>query len=118
MSLKKISQGSMVALILVLGIPVIALAGSKQDAKAVVTTSFQLVGGEVLNGTTLEQGEYTVIAREAEVSFVRNGKVVAQAPIQWKDLGKKARQNTLLSEAGSIQEIQFGGKTESAVVRE
>ncbi len=72
----------------------------------------------VVNGTTLPAGDYVVRydvdGTNAQVSFVRNSKVVATATGQMKQLNDNVQHNqVVLSGEGtpaSISEIDFGGK--------
>ncbi|MGB7764337.1 MAG: hypothetical protein WBL33_04870, partial [Candidatus Acidiferrales bacterium] len=77
--------------------------------------TFDLVGSKSLNGTTLPPGEYKVVASDSQVSFLIKGRIVAQAPIQWKDI-ELADTNAVVDQSGSIQEIRFKGKGRSAVI--
>lgn len=77
--------------------------------------SFILVQNQSLNGTTLPPGEYQVIASDSQVSFLLKRKIVAQAPIQWKDV-VLTDSNAVVDEGGNIREIRFKGKRRSVVV--
>jgi len=86
--------------------------------KAVARSHFNILGGETLNGTTLASGDYNVIASDSTVSFFRGNKLVAQAPIQWKDGARKVEQNAIVTDTGKIQEVRFKGQSRSVVVQQ
>ncbi|MGC1291560.1 MAG: hypothetical protein WA855_09785 [Candidatus Acidiferrales bacterium] len=56
-----------------------------------------------------------MVASDSQVSFLIKGRIVAQAPIQWKDI-ELADTNAVVDQSGSIQEIRFKGKGRSAVI--
>lgn len=116
MSRNKPLQLLAVALALALAIPALAASKSKNDPKPIARSTFELVGNETLNGTALKPGVYVVTADEAKVSFWRNDKLVAEAPIQWQTLMDITARNTLVLDSGKIQEIRFAGKTRSVKV--
>jgi hypothetical protein len=105
------------ALLLALAIPAIA---SPKDSMVLTGNvlakgTFILVQSKSLNGTTLQPGEYEVIASDTQVSFLLKRKIVAQAPIQWKDV-VLTDSNAVVDESGNIREILFKGKKRSVVV--
>ena len=106
-----------VALMLAMALPAVASPRGAKTPKAVVKSHFAIVGGEILNGTTLAPGDYNVIATDSTVSFFRGSKLVAQAPIQWKDNNQKVDQNAILVDTGKIQGVRFKGKNRSVVVQ-
>lgn len=105
------------ALLLALVLPALAAAkNTKQiNGSVIARGDFTLYTTRSLNGVTLKAGEYNVLATDSQISFVHNGKVVAQASIQWKD-AQPADSNALMADGGNIKEIQFKGKKRSAVV--
>jgi hypothetical protein len=52
------------------------------------------------------------------VRLSMNGKVVAEAPVQWKDETAKAKYSAFVSEGNKITEIHFGGKTRFVTISE
>ncbi len=107
------------ALLLALALPVMAAPKNKntmQTSGAVLAKGdFTLYTARSLNGTALKPGDYKVVATNSQISFVHNGKVVAQASIQWQD-SAPVGENTLVADSGNIKEIHFKGKKQSAVV--
>lgn len=81
-----------------------------------IHSSFNLPSPAKLSGTPLKAGEYEVKADETKVTLVFNGKVVAEAKVEWKDGASKASQTSLLIVGEEIKEIRFGGKSRYAVI--
>ena len=101
-------------LVLALGMSISAFAGSTK------TDNITLYHDAQLNGTTIPAGDYTVKCEtngtNAQVKFIKNGKEVASASGQTKDLGKKTQRAQLVLQNGggvpSITEVDLcGSKT-------
>lgn len=105
-------------LLLALALPLMAAPknSTMSPGKVLARATMNLYATHSLGGATLQPGEYTVIATDSQISFLRNGKPVAQASIQWKDI-ERAADNTILANAGAIREIYFKGKKRSAVIQ-
>ena len=106
-----------VALMLAVAIPAMASPKGAKMSNSIVKGQFAVAGGEIINGTTLAPGEYKVVANDSTVSFFRGSKLIAQAPIQWKDGTQKIEQNAIVTDAGKIQEVRFKGQNRSVVVQ-
>lgn len=106
-----------VALMLAVAIPAMASPKGAKMSNALAKGQFSLAGGEIINGTALTPGEYKVVANDSTVSFFRGDKLIAQAPIQWKDGVQKVEQNAIVTESGKIQEVRFKGQSRSVVVQ-
>lgn len=117
MTRNKLTHVFAFALLLAMSLPALAAAKNTKQINGSVLEkgNFTLYATRSLNGVTLKAGDYKVLATDSQISFVRDGKVVAQASIQWKD-AQRADGNTLLADGGNIKEIQFKGKKRSAVV--
>jgi hypothetical protein len=63
-----------------------------------------------LAGKQLKPGSYRVTADDAKVTVEMDGKVVAEAPVTWKDESSKPRTSTVVSTDDQIKEIHFNGK--------
>jgi hypothetical protein len=89
-------------------------AAPAKDAKSTVTpivkTDLRLLSPATLGGTDLKAGEYSVTADDTHAKFLRNGKVIAEASIQWKDESAKAQTTAIVVDGNQIKEIHFGGK--------
>lgn len=106
-----------VALLLALAIPAMASPKGAKMSNSMLKGQFNVVGGEIINGTTLTPGEYNVVANDSTVSFFRGKKLIAEAPIQWKDATQKIDQNAIVTDSGKIQEVRFKGQSRSVVVQ-
>ena len=99
---------------LTLALSIAAHATPAKDAKSSVTpivkTDLKLLSPATLGGTGLKAGEYSVTADDAHAKFVRNGKVIAEASVQWKDESAKPQNNSVVIDGNQIKEIHFGGK--------
>ena len=98
-------------LVFAVTISISAFAGSTK------TDTITLYHDAQLNGTTIPPGEYTVKCEtngtSAQVKFMKNGKEVASASGQTKELSKKAPsgQVVVVNSGGvpSIEEVDLGG---------
>jgi hypothetical protein len=74
-----------------------------------------IVDVEVLNtitlgGKELKPGNYTVRADDTKVQLMVNGKVVAEAPVEWRDETKKPSYSQIVTTDNQVKEIHFSGK--------
>lgn len=95
---------------LALAIPAAARHDAANDAKQ-VSTRMDLLNPATLSGKALQPGSYAVTADESKVTLSLNGKIVAEAPVQWKDEAGKARYSAFVTDGSQIREIHFSGKT-------
>jgi hypothetical protein len=63
-----------------------------------------------LNGKQLKPGTYTISADDSKVTVAQNGKVVAEAPVEWKDESSKPHYTNIVTKSDQVTEIHFGGK--------
>jgi hypothetical protein len=103
---------------LVLLVAIAAQNAPAKDTKAGVTTVMSLLKPTTFAGKELKAGDYAVAADETHVRLSMNGKVVAEAPVQWKDETAKAKYSAFVSEGNKITEIHFGGKTRFVTISE
>lgn len=82
--------------------------------------STYVIAGSTVGSTKLAEGDYDVKVDGSNVTFSLNstGKVVAQAPVQWKDESAKAQSSTLDYDGNKIVAIHFRGKTRFASISE
>ncbi|MFY9529304.1 MAG: hypothetical protein WBC04_25825 [Candidatus Acidiferrales bacterium] len=119
------SRRSLIRLIAVLAVAAIAvpaLAGiavakDSKDSKATFKATLDLSSAATLGGTALKPGTYSLVADESKVTLKLGSKVVAEAPVQWKDADKKEFATNVVLEGKSIKEIRFGGKTRYLIVQ-
>jgi hypothetical protein len=103
---------------LVLLVAIVAQTAPAKDTKAGVSTTMSLLVPASVAGHELKPGDYAVSADETHVKISMNGKVVAEAPVQWKDETSKAKYSAFVSEGNKITEIHFGGKTRFVTIAE
>jgi len=96
---------------LALALPLAARVDKSKDAKSAASASMDLLNPARLSGTDLKAASYSVKVDETKVTFSLNGKVVAEAPVQWKDSPAKAQYSSIVIDGNQIREIHFGGKT-------
>jgi hypothetical protein len=89
-------------------------ATQAKDAKSIVTavvkTDLRLSTPATLGGTNLQSGEYSITADDTHAKFLKNGKVIAEASVQWKDESAKPQTTAIVIDGNQIKEIHFGGK--------
>ena len=114
MSRSKMNGVLTVLAALTLALSIATHAAPAKDAKSTVTpivkTDLRLLSPATLGGTDLKAGEYSVTADDTHAKFLRNGKVIAEASVQWKDESAKAQNTAVMVDGNQIKEIHFGGK--------
>jgi hypothetical protein len=95
-----------VALVLSIGLQTLQAKDTKGEASSVVTVQ----NPTSLGGQEIKPGDYMVSVTETQVTMSKNGKVIAQAPVQWKDETAKPRYTTIVTDGNKIKEFHFGGK--------
>jgi inosine/xanthosine triphosphate pyrophosphatase family protein len=99
---------------LALALSIASHATAAKDAKSTVTpivkTDLRLLSPATLGGTDLKPGEYSVTANDTHAKFLKNGKVIAEASVQWKDESAKAQSTAVVVDGNQIKEIHFSGK--------
>jgi hypothetical protein len=85
-----------------------------KDAKSTVTpvakTDLRLVRPATLGGTNLQAGQYSMTADGTHARFLKGEKIIAEAPIRWKDESAKRPITAIFIEGNQIKEIHFGGE--------
>lgn len=104
----------MVYLALAAVVPVAVCASNENSMNA----SMSLFGATSLAGKNLKPGNYAVTADDTKVTFKMDGKMVAEAAIQWKDGTVKPSTDRIVTDGEKIREIHFRGKTRYAQVTE
>jgi hypothetical protein len=102
------------ALVMMLSIGLQTLAA--KDAKVDTSSVFTIQNAASLAGQSITPGDYKVTVTETQLTMTRDGKVVAQVPVQWKDETSKPHYSTIVTDGGKITEFHFGGKTRFVVV--
>jgi hypothetical protein len=103
---------------LVMLVAIVAQTAPAKDTKAGVSATMSLLNPATFAGKQLKPGDYAVSADETHVKLSMNGKVVAEAQVQWKDETSKAKYSAFVSENNKITEIHFGGKTRFVTIAE
>jgi hypothetical protein len=89
---------------------------SAKDAKVDTSSVFTIQNAASLAGQSIAPGDYKVSVTETQLNVSKDGKVIAQVPVQWKDETSKPHYSTIVTEGGKITEFHFGGKTRFVVV--
>lgn len=100
---------------LLLALPLAARSRTK-DSKSTVRTSVELTQDATLAGKQLKAGTYQVRATESTLTVLQKGKVVAEAPVQWKPEGKGVSSSGLVIDSGAVKEVHFIGKARYAEI--
>jgi hypothetical protein len=116
MSHRGISLMLVVLVALALALPIAARSDEANPPKVIVSMSVDLDSPATLGGTVLKAGSYSVRADSAKVTLLRGGKVVAEAPVQWKEEAGKAEYSTIVTDNNQITEIHFSGKTKYVAI--
>ena len=95
---------------LALAMPIVARADDSKTVKPVSRVAVDLHNPATLGGKDLKAGTYQVSADESKMTISRDGKVVAEVPIEWKDGQSKASYTSVITESNQITEVHFGGK--------
>ena len=111
MSQRRMSLVFTVLAAIVLALPIAARSDNTNPPKAIASMSVDLSSPATLGGTQLKPGSYSVKADGAKVTLSRGGKMIAEAPVQWKDEAGKAAYSTIVTESNQIKEIHFSGKS-------
>ena len=90
---------------------------SAKSTKA-TTATMDILNTTTLGGKQIQPGTYTFKIDDSSVTVSQNGKMVAQAPVQWKDGTTKANYTNIVIQNDQIKEIHFGGKTKYVQVME
>jgi len=101
--------------VLALLMPVTAGVASAKESN-VVKTDVLLLNPATLNGLQLKPGTYSLVADGSKLTLRQNGKVVAMAPITWKDDSAKSASTTVVVSDNAVQEIHFSGKTKYVAI--
>ena len=100
---------------LALAMPLAAHNNAGKDS-AIVKATVAISDDATLGGKQLKAGTYDVKADETKVTLSLNGKVVAEAPVQWKDEQSKSQYSSIKVDSGSVKEIHFNGKARYAEI--
>jgi hypothetical protein len=87
----------------------LAARDAGKNGKA-TNTDVDILSSVTLAGKQLAPGNYHVSADDAKVTVTLNGKVVAEAPVTWKDETSKPKSSNIVTNDNQVTEIHFNGK--------
>jgi hypothetical protein len=96
---------------LALAMPLAARASAE---KSTARASVDLVSEATIGGKQLKAGTYDVEANGSTLTLMQKGKVLAEAPIAWKDEQSKSRYSAIVTEGGTVTEVHFQGRKQYA----
>ncbi|HEX4076930.1 MAG TPA: hypothetical protein VHX49_16135 [Candidatus Acidoferrales bacterium] len=102
---------------LAVAMPMAARTASAKDTRS-TTTTMDIISAETLGGKQIQPGTYTFKIDDSTVTILQHGKMVAEAPVQWKDETKKPNMTNIVTQNDQIKEIHFGGKMKYVQVME
>lgn len=97
-----------VRILVVLALAMAARGVSANGSKTSAT--IDVLSAASLNGKQLKPGTYTVTADDTKVTVAQNGKVMAEAPVEWKEESKKPSNSNIVTNNAEVTEIHFAGK--------
>jgi hypothetical protein len=104
--------------ILALAMPLAARTNEGKNTKSKVSATVELVKDAVIGGRQVKAGTYDVKVNDTKLTLSRDGKVVAESPIEWKDEQSKSAYSAIVVDGGAIKEVHFNGKTRYARLSE
>jgi hypothetical protein len=112
--MSRLAKNLAVALLaaLALVIPASARENGPKNSKSTVVETMDLLNPATIAGKQLKPGTYEVKADDSKVTLSLNGKVVAEAPVQWKDEQSKAKYSAIVTDGdgNQVKEVHFNGK--------
>lgn len=115
MSLSRTKRVLSTIAILAIGMPLAAVS-SAAKSKATTRARIEVLADANLAGTPVKAGAYDVEANESTLTLKRNGRVVAKAPIEWKDEQSKSQYSSMVAESGRVTEVHFNGQKRYAEI--
>ena len=112
MSRRPLSFVLSVLVALAVAMPIAARGAYAKDSKA-TTATLDILNAATLGDKQIKPGTYRISADNSKVTLERDGKMVAEAPVQWKDEAGKARYSAFVTDGSQIREIHFSGKTKT-----
>jgi hypothetical protein len=112
----RISYVTAVLAILAVAMPLAARSNAPKNSKATATASVNLLSDATIGGKQVKAGTYEAKANESTLILSRDGRVVAEAPIEWKDESSKQKYSAIVTDSGTVKEVHFSGKSRYAQV--
>ena len=116
-NVKKIYRLAAIIAVMAFSIPFISSTSLAKDVKSGLKATIYVSSNVTLGGKELKPGDYQFTADDTSLKVTHDGKLVAEAPIQWQDGQSKAANSSLVVEGSQVKEVRFGGKAKSAVVQ-
>jgi hypothetical protein len=109
----------LLAMLAVAAILLLALARSAntEGVESAVKSSLHFFHAVTLSEKEVQPGIYSLVANSSKVMLKQSGKVVAEAPVQWKDGDKKEFATHVVLDGNNIKEIRFAGRTRYIVIQ-
>lgn len=118
MSRTRTSHVLAVLAFLALATPAMTRADGAKNSKPTASATLDLVNDAVIGGKQVKPGTYDVKASESKLTLLRDGKVIAESAIQWKDEESKSTYSSIIVESGAVKEVHFKGKARYAQLSE
>jgi len=99
-----------------LAMPLAARSNTGKNSKAGASARVDLANDATIGGKEVKAGTYDVKADETTLTLKQDGKVIAQAPIEWKDEPSKSTYSAMVTEGKTVLEVHFSGKTRYAEI--
>jgi len=103
---------------LAIAMPLAARSNAGNNQKSTVTAKMDIVNDATVGGKEVKAGTYDVKVNETKVTLLRDGKVIAEAPVEWKEEPTKSSYSSIIVDSGAVKEIHFTGKTKYAQLTE
>ncbi len=87
----------------------LAARDAAKNGKA-TTGEVDILSTVTLAGKQLKPGTYRVTADDSKVTLSLDGKVVVEAPVEWKDETTKPKNSKVVTTDDQVKEIHFNGK--------
>lgn len=110
MSLTGRNRLIVVLVALALALPLAARGTASKGSKSIARDNVKLSQDATVAGKQIKAGTYVVRASESTLTVLQNGKVVAEAPIEWSDERSISSSSAVTLDSGVITEIHFAGK--------
>jgi hypothetical protein len=96
--------------------PKTAAHDTTSEIRTPLKATMELFHPATLAGKQLKPGTYRVVVDASKATLSLDGKVVAEAPVEWKDGEAKSPYSALVLDGQAISEIHFSGKAKYAAI--
>ena len=102
---------------LAVAVPMMAGNASAKNSKG-TTVTMEVLSTATVAGKEIKPGTYTFQADESTLTILHDGKMVVEAPVQWKDETNKPNDSNIVVQDNAIKEVHFGGKMKYVEITE